>query len=107
MGDSAFNPVMDPAQAYEQRRFSTRQALAADATVVAETGDGRLFIVHVFDISMGGIGFHGRRAVEPGLTCRIRLQTSRLQLDTRIEITRCHERPEGYDIGAKFIEDSH
>lgn len=96
---------MDPMQAYEQRRTSTRRPLEADATLVA-FGDveGRPRVVQVFDISMGGIGFHSERPAAVGSVCHIRLQTKSFIVDSDVQVSRCQERDSGYDIGARFIE---
>jgi hypothetical protein len=59
-------------------------------------------MVHVFDLSMFGVGFSCRRALEVGEIYRFAM-CDRRQAGSRIEVRSCRKRPDGmFDIGAQF-----
>jgi hypothetical protein len=59
-------------------------------------------MVHVFDLSMFGVGFSCRKALAIGQIFRFAM-CDRRQAGSRIEIRSCRARPDGmFDIGGQF-----
>lgn len=98
--------------AFVERRRGYRQTIRATGMLRPVTrvggdgdgdGDGQHGIpVHVFEISMSGVGFSCSTALEIGTVYRFDLCERRLSA-RRAEIRSCRRRPDGmFDVGAQF-----
>jgi hypothetical protein len=106
MQTSTSTLAVDPGQYMGQKRHANRQQLVAAATLFAETGpvSSQGLRVHVFDLSLSGVGFHSERPARVGSIYRVKLDTEAMHLASRIRIARCTPQDGGYDIGASFVE---
>jgi hypothetical protein len=65
-------------------------------------GSGEPLVVHVFDLSMHGVGFSCARPLEIGTVFRFSM-SDRRRTASRVEVCRCRARPDGmFDVGAQF-----
>jgi len=88
------------------RRRGYRQKLDTAAMLRPATSRGAAAVepmmVHVFDLSMFGVGFSSRKALEIGAIFRFAM-CDRRQAGSRVEVRSCRQRPDGmFDVGAQF-----
>ena len=92
-------------QTFVDRRRGYRQAIRATGMLrpIARGNDGAHGIpVHVFELSMSGVGFSASVPLEVGSVYRFDLCDKR-QTPRRAEVRSCRRRADGmYDVGAQF-----
>jgi hypothetical protein len=89
--------VTTSAAAVRERRRSTRIPTLTPATLGPST-------VHVFDVSLDGVGFRSGTPFPPASTHPIVIGTGPMYLEGTVRISSLRPRPDGtYDIGATFI----
>ena len=97
----------DPSPAFVERRRGYRQPIRATGMLrpISRTGgdDDRHGIpIHIFELSMSGVGFSASVPLEIGAVYRFDL-CDRRQTPRRAEVRSCRRRPDGmYDVGAQF-----
>jgi len=96
---------MSEREAPPGRRRGYREKLET-AAMLRPTGRGGAgaepMMVHVFDLSMFGVGFSCRRSLEVGDIFRFAM-CDRRQAGSRVEIRSCRQRGDGmFDIGGQF-----
>ena len=87
-----------------ERRRGYRQAIRATAMLrpIARNGTSESTPIHVYELSISGIGFSCRSPLDIGTVWRFDLVEKR-QTPRRAEIRSCRQRPDGmYDHGAQF-----
>jgi hypothetical protein len=87
-----------------ERRRGYRQAVRATGMLrpIARDGDAHGIPIHVFELSMSGVGFSTSKPLEIGTVYRFDLCDKR-QTPRRAEIRSCRRRPDGmFDVGAQF-----
>ena len=88
-----------------ERRHGYRQAVRATGMLrpTARNGaDAHGIPIHVFELSMSGVGFSASAPLEVGTVYRFDLCDKR-QTPRRAEIRSCRQRPDGmFDVGAQF-----
>jgi hypothetical protein len=90
--------------AFVERRQGYRQAVRATGMLrpIARDGDAHGIPIHVFELSMSGVGFSASMPLEIGTVYRFDLCEKR-QTPRRAEIRSCRQRPDGmFDVGARF-----
>jgi hypothetical protein len=92
--------------AFIERRRGYRQAVRATGMLrpVSRAGgdDGHGIPIHVFELSMSGIGFSTSVALAVGTVYRFDMCDKR-QTPRRAEVRSCRRRADGmYDVGAQF-----
>jgi hypothetical protein len=97
-------PTSEPGR-QPQRRHATREPLDAPASVFAEMQPHTAaHQVRVFNISTAGVGYHSSTAAAVGSIWRIQIATDKLNVNSRLRVTRCHKQGDGYDVGGVFLE---
>lgn len=96
---------MSEKEAPPGRRRGYREKLDTAAMLRPANGKSEAaepMMVHVFDLSMFGVGFSCRKALEIGLIFRFAM-CDRRQAGSRVEIRSCRGRADGmFDIGGQF-----
>ena len=91
--------------AFVERRQGYRQSVRATGMLrpVSRAGEDQHAIpIHVFELSMSGVGFSASVSLEVGTVYRFDLCERRLTA-RRAEIRSCRQRPDGmFDVGAQF-----
>ena len=102
------NTATPAGPAFVERRRGYRQSVRATGMlrpVTRRRGNGdepHAIPVHVFELSISGVGFSSRVPLEVGTVWRFDLCERRLSA-RRAEVRSCRQRPDGmFDVGAQF-----
>jgi hypothetical protein len=90
--------------AVADRRRGYRQSVRSSATLTPANVQFPSYVVHVFDLSVTGVGFSSDHPFTIDSRYDFVMRDGRQAAGKRIEIRSCRPRPDGmFDVGGQFI----